>query len=109
MMATLVAEPIDRPDWVFEPKFDGLRVLTYFDGQTAHLISRNDKPQEGMFPDVAAALEKSLRKPAVVDGESVCFDDGGERASGPSAALPPQECHRHRGPRRKISGLHLPL
>jgi bifunctional non-homologous end joining protein LigD len=77
MTATLVAEPFDRPGWVFEPKFDGLRVLTHFDGKTARLISRNYKPQEGIFPDVAAVLEKGLRKPAVVDGEVVCFDDQG--------------------------------
>lgn len=77
MMATLVTGPFDHPDWVFEPKFDGLRVLAYFDGRDVRLISRNDKPQESMFPDVAAALRRSLRRPAVVDGEIVCFDKKG--------------------------------
>src|SRR5437764_8382616 len=77
MMATLVATPFDHPDWVFEPKFDGLRVLVYFDGRTVRLISRNNKPQEAMFPDVAAGLRKSLRRSAVLDGEIVCFDDTG--------------------------------
>jgi DNA ligase D-like protein (predicted ligase) len=77
MAATLVGEPFDDGNWVFEPKFDGLRVLSYFDGRDIRLISRNDKPQESMFPDVAAALRKGLREPAVVDGEIVCFDDKG--------------------------------
>src|SRR5947208_10090243 len=77
MMATIVAEPFDHPDWLFEPKFDGLRVLASFDGRGVTLISRNDKPQEAQFPDVAAALRDSLRRPAVVDGEVVCFDDQG--------------------------------
>jgi DNA ligase D-like protein (predicted ligase) len=77
MKATLVDRPFDRPEWVFEPKFDGLRVLTYFDGRDVRLVSRNDKPQEGMFPDVAAGLRKALRRPAVVDGEIVAFDESG--------------------------------
>src|SRR4029079_13414340 len=77
MMATLVDAPFDHPDWVFEPKFDGLRVLVRFDGRHLAFISRTDKPQEGMFPDVATALERSLARPAVLDGEIVCFDDEG--------------------------------
>ncbi|HEY1381038.1 MAG TPA: non-homologous end-joining DNA ligase, partial [Gemmataceae bacterium] len=77
MMATLVAGPFDHPDWVFEPKFDGLRVLASFDGRHLEMVSRNGKPQEGLFPDVAAALGHVLRRPAVVDGEIVCFDDRG--------------------------------
>src|SRR4051812_23745299 len=77
MTATLVAQPFENANWVFEPKLDGLRTLVYFDGREVRLISRNEKPQEGMFPDVAAALRTALRPPAVVDGEIVCFDDRG--------------------------------
>src|SRR5689334_8428270 len=77
MAATLVDRPFDHPDWLFEPKLDGLRVLARFDGRAVALVSRNDKPQEGMFPDVAAALRKALRRPAVADGEVVCFDADG--------------------------------
>ena len=32
MLCTLVAEPFDNPAWIFEPKYDGLRVLGRFDG-----------------------------------------------------------------------------
>ncbi len=77
MAATLVDAPFDHPGWIFEPKFDGLRVLVRFDGRDLTLLSRNDKPQEAMFPDVAAALREALRRPAVLDGEVVCFDDTG--------------------------------
>jgi bifunctional non-homologous end joining protein LigD len=78
MAATLVDGPFDHPDWIFEPKFDGLRVQVRFDGQGLTLLSRNDKPQEGMFPDVADALRAALDRPAVLDGEVVCFDEGGK-------------------------------
>jgi ATP-dependent DNA ligase len=60
MAATLVDQPFDHPDWIFEPKFDGLRVLVRFDGRQLTLISRNDKPQDAMFPDVAEALRDAL-------------------------------------------------
>src|SRR3954447_5957119 len=77
MAATLVDGPFNHPDWIFEPKFDGLRVLVRFDGRDLRLLSRNDKPQEGMFPDVAAALGSALSRAAVLDGEVVCFDEAG--------------------------------
>jgi bifunctional non-homologous end joining protein LigD len=77
MAATLVDTAFDDPAWLFEPKFDGLRVLVRSDGETLTLVSRNDKPQEGMFPDVAAALRDALDRPAVLDGEVVCFDREG--------------------------------
>jgi DNA ligase D-like protein (predicted ligase) len=77
MLCTLVAEPFDAPDWIFEPKFDGLRVLGRFDGAELTLLSRNDKPQNLQFPDLVKAVRKSLQKPAFVDGEVVCFDDKG--------------------------------
>src|SRR3954451_18848 len=77
MAATLVDAPFENPDWVFEPKLDGLRVLARFDGRRLTLLSRNDKPQEGMFPDVAEALREALGRPAVLDGEVVCFDEEG--------------------------------
>ena len=72
------ADPFDDPDWVFEPRFDGLRVLCRFDGKRAHLISRNDKSQDFQFPDVGIALAKALTKPAILDGEIVCLDERGQ-------------------------------
>ena len=77
MLCTLVAEPFDHPAWVFEPKFDGLRVLARFDGEELVLLSRNNQSQNVQFPDVVEALRAALTRPALVDGEVVCFDDEG--------------------------------
>jgi DNA ligase D-like protein (predicted ligase) len=77
MLCTLVAEPFDNPDWIFEPKYDGLRVLGRFDGRDLTLLSRNQASQNFQFPDVVTALRDTLRRPAVVDGEVVCFDESG--------------------------------
>ena len=35
MLCTLVDAAFDSPDWTFEPKFDGLRILARFDGREA--------------------------------------------------------------------------
>src|SRR5262249_54267496 len=32
MLATLVDAPIDRPGWVYEEKYDGIRILAYKEG-----------------------------------------------------------------------------
>jgi DNA ligase D-like protein (predicted ligase) len=77
MLASLAAEPFDHPDWISEPKYDGLRVLARFDGEELTLISRNGKAQNFQFPEVAEALRDALDRPAVLDGEIVCFDDRG--------------------------------
>jgi ATP-dependent DNA ligase len=61
MLCTLVAEPFDNPDWVFEPKFDGMRVLGRFDGKELVLLSRNDQPQNFQFPDVAECRRERPR------------------------------------------------
>src|SRR5438876_12271265 len=45
MLCTLVDEPFDHPSWIFEPKFDGLRVLGRFDGRKLTLLSRNNRSQ----------------------------------------------------------------
>jgi bifunctional non-homologous end joining protein LigD len=77
MLCTLVDRAFNSEDWIFEPKFDGLRILARFDGRDVTLLSRNNKPQQARFPEIAEAIRASLNRPAIVDGEVVCFDDRG--------------------------------
>jgi bifunctional non-homologous end joining protein LigD len=76
MLCTLIAEPFDNPAWIFEPKYDGLRVLARFDGRKLTLLSRNEASQNLAFPDIVASLRDSLTRPAIVDGEVVCLEAG---------------------------------
>jgi ATP-dependent DNA ligase len=41
MLATLVDEPFDSKDWVFETKWDGIRLITEKRGNAVKLWSRN--------------------------------------------------------------------
>jgi bifunctional non-homologous end joining protein LigD len=77
MLCTLVEHAFDDENWTFEPKLDGLRVICRFDGKTLTLLSRNDKPQDFQFPEIVEALTRSLKAPAILDGEIVCFDEHG--------------------------------
>ena len=78
MLCTLVDTAFDGPDWTFEPKFDGLRILARFDGRNLTLLSRNARPQEARFPEIAEGLRAALSRPAIVDGEVVCLDESGK-------------------------------
>ncbi len=77
MLATLAEEPFDHPEWVFEPKLDGLRILGRFDGNELTLLSRNNQSQNFQFPEIEKALSQALQVPALVDGEIVCLDAEG--------------------------------
>ncbi|MFL5814089.1 MAG: non-homologous end-joining DNA ligase [Bdellovibrionia bacterium] len=78
MLCTAVEEPFDDPEWIFETKFDGLRILCQFDGEDVYLFSRNGNRQELQFPEIVQALKKSLKYPALLDGEIVCLDSQGQ-------------------------------
>jgi len=74
MLATLVSIPFDKPGWVYEEKYDGIRLLAYKEGDRVRLFSRNDIDNTGRFATVAAAIEKLAAASLVLDGEVVVFD-----------------------------------
>jgi bifunctional non-homologous end joining protein LigD len=76
MLATLVAEPFDRDDWVFEIKFDGYRAIADVRRRGVSLYSRNFKSFAERYAPVADTLTR-LGHEAVLDGEIVVTDDAG--------------------------------
>jgi bifunctional non-homologous end joining protein LigD len=64
--------------WLFEPKWDGYRVLAYLHGGRATLRSRNGGDLTARFAAVAAELPRAVRSPdAVLDGEVCALDERG--------------------------------
>src|SRR5690242_14833778 len=57
--------------WLFEPKWDGFRAVTFRDGPDLYLQSRELKPLDRYFPELAAPLHAQLPPRCVVDGEIV--------------------------------------
>ena len=67
MAATLTQERFTGPEWIFERKLDGIRLLAYKKGSDVRLFSRNRLPQE--IPSVAAAIARLPVRDAILDGE----------------------------------------
>jgi bifunctional non-homologous end joining protein LigD len=74
MLATLVSEPFDRPGWIFEEKYDGVRVLGYKEGEKVTLYSRNDIDRTASYASIAAAVAKMPAKTLLIDGEVIALD-----------------------------------
>jgi bifunctional non-homologous end joining protein LigD len=67
MAATLTQERFTGPEWIFERKFDGIRLLAFRQGGEVRLLSRNRLPQN--CPPVAAAVAKLAVRDVILDGE----------------------------------------
>src|ERR1700730_4493068 len=74
MLATLVDAPFARQNWVFEEKYDGVRILAYKEGSHVSLISRNAIDRTTRYPEIAAAVNKLRPQTLALDGEVVVFD-----------------------------------
>ena len=59
-------------EWVYEPKFDGFRVLAFVDGEDLYLQSRTGKPLRRYFPELEFPPGRY-----VLDGELVILDSDG--------------------------------
>jgi bifunctional non-homologous end joining protein LigD len=76
MLAVLTDAPFDDPDWVFESKWDGFRMVACIEKRSVTLYSRNGKIISDNYREVAKALEK-VKGDAVLDGELVALDAQG--------------------------------
>ena len=67
MAATLTQERFVGPEWIFERKFDGIRLLAYKNGSDVGLFSRNRLPQN--LPAVAQEIARLPNRRLILDGE----------------------------------------
>lgn len=76
MLATLVDEPFDDPDWQYEVKWDGYRALAFLNKGEVELLSRNNKSFNEKFYPIYELL-KTFEINAVFDGEILVLNDKG--------------------------------
>jgi ATP-dependent DNA ligase len=62
--------------WLFEPKWDGFRAIVFRDGDAVFTQSRDLKPLDRYFPELADPLRAALPERCIVDGEVVISRDG---------------------------------
>jgi DNA ligase D-like protein (predicted ligase) len=67
MAATLTQDRFSGDDWLFEQKFDGIRLLAYKRGAEVRLYSRNRLTQN--LPPLAAAIARLPVDEIILDGE----------------------------------------
>jgi DNA ligase D-like protein (predicted ligase) len=67
MAATLTQERFTGPEWIFERKFDGIRLLAFKNGPDVRLFSRNRLPQN--MPSIAGAIANLPMHDVILDGE----------------------------------------
>jgi bifunctional non-homologous end joining protein LigD len=67
MAATLTQDRFTGPEWIFERKLDGIRLLAFKRGSDVRLFSRNRLPQHN--PAIADAVESLPVRDVVLDGE----------------------------------------
>ena len=76
MLAKAAADLPDGEGWLYEPKWDGFRALVFRDRDELLVQSRDKKPLDRYFPELAAPLLANLPPRCVLDGEIVIARDG---------------------------------
>lgn len=77
MLATLVNEPFDDPDWIYEVKWDGYRAVAFMNEGAVSMKSRNNKSFNEKFYSVYNTLKK-MKLNAILDGEVVVVGTSGK-------------------------------
>ncbi|HYR06673.1 MAG TPA: DNA ligase D [Longimicrobium sp.] len=79
MLATLARTPPAGKEWVFEPKYDGIRAIAVVTGGAVVLLTRNGNDKAAQFPELVAALlelRAKVDEDLVLDGEIVALREG---------------------------------
>jgi bifunctional non-homologous end joining protein LigD len=77
MLASVGERPFSDPRWLFEIKYDGVRVLAARDGGRVALYGRAGQDFTARYPEVVTALRALPSSRFVLDGEVVALDEGG--------------------------------
>jgi len=77
MLAELGDTVGSHPDWRYEPKLDGYRVLAFLERGSVRLQSRRGIDLTPPFPEIVAELQTQAVDTLILDGEIVVLDDAG--------------------------------
>jgi DNA ligase D-like protein (predicted ligase) len=77
MLPTLVEDVPTGPGWVYELKWDGVRVLAVRAGEDVRLWSRNRIEVAAQYPEIAGAVGALAGGDVALDAEIVALDEAG--------------------------------
>lgn len=73
MLPTVVPEPFDSPDHIFEVRWAGVRAIAVVDGGKVRLHGRNLRDLTPLYPELASLAGCLRAGQAVVDGEIIAW------------------------------------
>lgn len=65
-------------EWISQIKWDGVRVLTYFDGHEVKLFNRRLNERTAIFPELTNIKSYTSCKSVILDGEVISLDNEGK-------------------------------
>ncbi|HEX8966281.1 MAG TPA: DNA polymerase ligase N-terminal domain-containing protein, partial [Chloroflexota bacterium] len=77
MLPSVAERPFSNPNWLFEPKLDGFRVIATVDNRQVRLTSRRGLDCSNEYPWLVEALRLQPYADAIFDGEVVALDEHG--------------------------------
>lgn len=69
MLAETAEAPPSGPEWLYQPKIDGIRCLAHIERHSVRLETRRGVDVTDDFPAVRVQLERVGLRPTVLDGE----------------------------------------
>jgi bifunctional non-homologous end joining protein LigD len=77
MLASIAEHPFDNPEWLFEIKWDGYRVVSFIENGQVRMVSRNQNDLGPRYPELRELPKFVKTKSAILDGEVVVLDEQG--------------------------------
>jgi bifunctional non-homologous end joining protein LigD len=77
MLAATGDGAFSRPGWLFELKYDGVRVIAEKRGDEVRLLARTGGDRSEVYPEITYAVSQLPIERCVVDGEIVALDESG--------------------------------
>src|SRR5262245_8999223 len=77
MLATLAENPFSGKDWLFEIKYDGVRIFAYREDAGIELYGRSKERVTERYPEVTRALGALPFTRFLLDGEIIALDESG--------------------------------
>jgi len=77
MKAQLVEKPFDDERWLFEVKWDGIRLISFIDDGRVRLQTRAGRAVDDEYPQLQAISRLVNARQAILDGEIVALDEEG--------------------------------
>lgn len=68
---------LDNPDWLYELKLDGVRILAHKERELVRLFYRTGNAASSSYPEIARSIAALSPERVVLDGEIVTFDERG--------------------------------